>query len=185
MPNQLDPETARLLALIQMQRAMGSEQPPVARPPVEQPPVSQPPFDAREYVLANPDLFPFDPRPRQSPYPYPARSNNPLLAALEIMVRPSGGYPAPAINVRPPGGYPTYTDGITDGVRPPGGYPTKAPLEIMVRPPGGYPMTQRNRTDAAGNSGMGGRNTLYTDGVRPPGGYPTTRGPAYYPSSRM
>jgi hypothetical protein len=32
---------------------------------------------------------------------------------------------------------------------------------------------------------MGGRNTLYTDGVRPPGGYPTTRGPAYYPSSRM
>jgi hypothetical protein len=31
---------------------------------------------------------------------------------------------------------------------------------------------ERNRTDAAGNSGMGGRNTVYTDGVRPPGGYP-------------
>lgn len=34
---------------------------------------------------------------------------------------------------------------------------------------------ERNRTDAAGNSGMGGRNTLYTDGVRPPGGYPGAR----------
>ena len=34
---------------------------------------------------------------------------------------------------------------------------------------------ERNRTDAAGNSGMGGRNTVYTDGVRPPGGYPGAR----------
>jgi hypothetical protein len=33
----------------------------------------------------------------------------------------------------------------------------------------------RNRTDAAGNSGMGGRNTVYTDGVRPPGGVPGAR----------
>lgn len=165
MPNQLDPETARLLALIQMQRAMGSEQPPVARPPVEQPPVSQPPFDPRAYILANPDQFPMGPRPSQAYYPYPARPKNPLLAALEILVRPPGGYPAPATNVRPPGGYPT--------------------IETIERPAGGYPMMQRNRTDAAGNSGMGGRNTLYTDGVRPPGGYPTTRGPAYYPSARM
>jgi hypothetical protein len=34
---------------------------------------------------------------------------------------------------------------------------------------------ERNRTDAAGNSGMGGRNTVYTDGVRPPGGVPGAR----------
>jgi len=123
MPNQLDPETARLLALIQMQRAMGSEQPPVARPPVEQPPVSQPPFDPRAYILANPDQFPMGPRPSQAYYPYPNlpypyRRKNPLLAALEIMVRPSGGYPAPATNVRPSGGYPMPM------VRPSGGYPT-------------------------------------------------------------
>ena len=155
MPNQLDPETARLLALIQMQRAMGSEQPPVARPPVEQPPVTTNP------VLADPG---FDPVAYYvDPYNYSARRKNPLLAALEIMVRPSGGYPAPTINVRPSGGYPMP----------------------IVRPSGGYPTTQRNRTDAAGNSGMGGRNMLYTDGVRPSGGYPTTRGPAYYPSARM
>ena len=118
MPNQLDPETARLLALIQMQRAMGSEQPPVARPPV-----SQPPFDPAAYVLANPDIFPMGPRPSQAYYPYPNipypyRRKNPLLAALEIMVRPSGGYPAPETNVRPSGGYPMPM------VRPSGGYPT-------------------------------------------------------------
>jgi hypothetical protein len=154
MPNQLDPETARLLALIQMQRAMGSEQPPVARPPVEQPPVSQPPFDPRAYILANPDQFPMGnyPYPRD---PYPAKSKNPLLAALEIMVRPSGGYPMYTDGVRPSGGYPT----IETNVRPSGGYSMPA---TNVRPSGGYPMPM----------------------VRPSGGYPTTQAPAYYPSSR-
>jgi hypothetical protein len=140
MPNQLDPETARLLALIQMQRAMGSEQPPVARPPVEQAPVSQPPFDPRAYILANPDKFPMGPRPSQAYYPYPrdpypARRKNPLLDALEIMVRPPGGYPMYTDGVRPPGGYPT----IETNVRPPGGYPM---YTDGVRPPGGYPTTQ-------------------------------------------
>jgi len=125
MPNQLDPETARLLALIQMQRAMGSEQPPVARPPVEQPPVTtnlnlvDPGFDPVAYYV--------------DPYNYSARRKNPLLAALEIMVRPSGGYQMPMPNMRPSGGYPMPTT----NVRPSGGYQMPMP---NMRPSGGYPM---------------------------------------------
>jgi hypothetical protein len=44
---------------------------------------------------------------------------------------------------------------------------------------------ERNRTDAAGNSGMGGRNTVYTDGVRPPGGYPGAPGAPNAPGAAV